>query len=207
MQKIPKLSRISPKKITPLKGGSKKLLKSNIKAVIIALISIFGLGVFHKELLPAVNLLSDYLASVILRGPTVPGSVIKVHDGDTFTMTGEKEDIRIRLYGIDAPELSQEYGETARDYLASLIEGKTVALEITEIDRYGRNVGLITADNESVNLEMLKSGNAWFYGSYCKKYFCRKWEAAAESAKREKKGFWKEGEPDPPWKYRRQKGS
>ncbi|MDR3260216.1 MAG: hypothetical protein LBT78_00095 [Tannerella sp.] len=39
------------------------------------------------------------------------GRVVKVQDGDTITiLTSEKEQIKIRLYGIDAPEKSQDYG-------------------------------------------------------------------------------------------------
>jgi endonuclease YncB( thermonuclease family) len=181
----------------------KSTAKTKIKGLIIAIISIIGLGAFHKELAPLAKIVSDYIVDILLRAPSVPGSVASVHDGDTVTLAGEKEDVRIRLYGIDAPELSQAHGKAARDYLASIIENKAVSVEVIDIDRYGRSVGVITADNESVNLKMLETGNAWFYESYCKKYFCGKWKKAAATAKEKKVGLWKDKNPTPPWEFRR----
>jgi endonuclease YncB( thermonuclease family) len=177
--------------------------KAKIKGLIIAIISIIGLGAFHKELAPLAKTVSDYIVDILLRTPSVPGSVTAVHDGDTLTFAGEKEDVRVRLYGIDAPELSQAHGEAARDYLISIIENKSVSVEVIDIDRYGRSVGVITADNESINLKMLETGNAWFYESYCKKYFCGKWKKAATAAKEKKVGLWKDKNPVPPWDFRR----
>jgi endonuclease YncB( thermonuclease family) len=186
------------------RNKQKRFIKPTIKALIAALLTVIGLGAFHKELLPVINVLADYIAGVLLREPLTPGSVIAVYDGDTFTMSGGNgETIRVRLYGIDAPEIAQTYGEDSRNYLASMIEGKTVALEVADLDRYGRTVGLIYADNESVNEKMLATGNAWYYESYCKKYFCRKWKNIAAAARADKAGLWKYETPIAPWEFRR----
>jgi micrococcal nuclease len=185
-------------------GKQKRFIKPKIRTLIIALVSVIGLGVFQKELLPMINMLTDYIAGVLFREPLLPGSVVTVYDGDTFTMSGENgEIVRVRLYGIDAPEISQAFGVDSRNYLASLIEGKTVALEVADLDRYGRTVGIISVDNESVNERMLATGNAWYYESYCKKYFCRKWKNIAASARTNRSGLWKDKSPVAPWEYRR----
>jgi micrococcal nuclease len=61
---------------------------------------------------------------------------IHVHDGDTI---GRGKD-RIRIWGIDAPELSETGGKDSRDYLRSMISGKRLSCQLVERDRYGRRV-------------------------------------------------------------------
>lgn len=37
--------------------------------------------------------------------------VVKISDGDTITILQNKEQTKVRLYGIDAPEKKQDYGQ------------------------------------------------------------------------------------------------
>ncbi|MFL1707055.1 thermonuclease family protein [Campylobacter sp. MOP7] len=61
------------------------------------------------------------------------GKVIKVADGDTITILNpQKKQIKVRLYGIDAPEKKQAYGEKSRKFLDSMIAGKNVTNEEKE---------------------------------------------------------------------------
>ena len=47
--------------------------------------------------------------------PDIKGRVVSIHDGDTLTLlTPEKKQIKIRLEGIDAPELKQAFGTKAK---------------------------------------------------------------------------------------------
>ena len=50
--------------------------------------------------------------------------VIKISDGDTITVLSGKEQTKVRLYGIDAPEKKQDYGQRSKQFLASLIAGQ-----------------------------------------------------------------------------------
>ena len=71
------------------------------------------------------------------------GEVINVTDGDTIKiLTSERQQIKVRLYGIDAPEKKQPYGTAAKLYLADLIAGKTVQIEKRGKDRYKRVLGI-----------------------------------------------------------------
>lgn len=117
------------------------------------------------------------LLCVLLLGAQVSGAqaetwrvgVRAVVDGDTLVLSGGE---RLRLRGIDAPELArnggpgQYYGATARQVLAGLVDGQTLVLDRSELDtdRYGRLVGLARLpDGRLVNLLMVEAGAAFVY--------------------------------------------
>ena len=79
------------------------------------------------------------------------GKVISVTDGDTIKiLTSKRQQIKVRLYGIDAPEKKQPYGTAAKRYLADLITGKTVQIEGRGKDRYKRVLGIVYLDGKDV---------------------------------------------------------
>lgn len=70
------------------------------------------------------------------------GRVIRVVDGDTFTLrTDSGEIVQVRLAEIDAPERGQIYGNRSRKALDSLIGQFDVSVTVQTTDRYGRTVG------------------------------------------------------------------
>jgi len=78
--------------------------------------------------------------------------VVSVTDGDTIKVFDvEYGQVKIRLYGIDAPEKGQPYGKAAGEYLASLIAGEIVDIETVTKDRYGRTVGIVTDGVRNIN--------------------------------------------------------
>ena len=67
--------------------------------------------------------------------------VIGVSDGDTVTvLTADKQQIKIRLAGIDAPESRQSFGNRAKQTLSEKVYGQTVGVAVETVDRYGRTV-------------------------------------------------------------------
>lgn len=132
-------------------------------------------------------------------------SVISVHDGDTITVKSKNgKKTKIRLYGIDAPELTQPYGKACRKKLISLINGKKLSYKNQYKDNYGRSVAELFNDNKNINLQMVKDGFAWHYKHFSKSETLAK---AEEFARKNKLGLWKDQKPTPPWDYRRkQKG-
>lgn len=137
-------------------------------------------------------------------GKTIRGRVARISDGDTLTIiaSGNKRQ-KVRLYGIDAPELHQAFGQKARNQLEKLIDGRDVSVEELYGDDYGRTVGIVKIGGENINQQMVKSGFAWVYEHYCKKSFCRDWEGDEAAARRARKGLWREKDPMPPWDWRR----
>lgn len=139
------------------------------------------------------------------------GTILEIVDGDTITVApkGQKDSpIRVRLYGIDAPEHDQPHGAESTARLRTLLPlGKSADIIPMATDKYGRTVGLIIYRGTTVNLKMVEQGDAWFYPQFCRAYFCRQWKDTAQKARRENKGLW-EAEtagqvPIPPWTWRR----
>lgn len=83
---------------------------------------------------------------------TLSGYVVGIADGDTVTvLDANRQEHKIRLAGIDAPEKAQPFGDRSKQNLAALVFNKNVIVEWDKQDRYGRTVGkiLINGKDES----------------------------------------------------------
>lgn len=139
-------------------------------------------------------------------GYSFAARVVKVADGDTLTaVTEDNKTLKIRLFGIDAPEKKQDYGQKSQKALSGMINRKDIDVEIVAGDKYGRFVGIIYLGNKIINEEMIKRGHAWVYQRYCTKPECRKWVDLEEEARSKRKGLWKDSDPLPPWEFRHAK--
>jgi endonuclease YncB( thermonuclease family) len=131
------------------------------------------------------------------------GRVVKVRDGDSLLLEVAKKKVEVRLFGIDAPELNQPGGKSARDFLAGLVVGKKVTIKKMDMDRYGRVVALLyTTPHESLNERLLAGGYAWWYRKTANHY--GNFESAYKKAKASKLGIWRfnNNELIPPWEWR-----
>lgn len=131
------------------------------------------------------------------------GKVISVTDGDTIKiLTSERQQVKVRLYGIDAPEKKQPYGTAAKRYLADLIAGKTVQIEERGKDRYKRVLGIAYLGGRDVNEILVLNGYAWAFTKYSKIYESQEWQARSKGL-----GLWRDKNPIRPeiWRKNRQK--
>lgn len=127
-----------------------------------------------------------------------PAKVIKISDGDTITiLTQQRKQIKVRFYGIDAPELKQPYGKKSKQFLANLIAGEVVEVDENGKDRYKRTIGTIYLNGADINAQMVANGYAWAYRKFSKKY-----TAQESQAKKQGLGLWRDKEPIPPWEWR-----
>ena len=99
--------------------------------------------------------------------PVLVGTVSRVVDGDTIVVQLSSGSIRVRLYGIDAPEHNQPGGPEATAALKSLVGGARVELEPVSQDRYNRMVARVRRGRMDVNAQMVRQGHAWVYRSIC----------------------------------------
>jgi len=126
--------------------------------------------------------------------------VVSVHDGDTvMCIDDDKAQHKVRLFGIDAPEIGQAFGTKSRDKLAEIVKGRTVEVEAHGEDRYGRTLARLEAAGKDVNREMVKAGLAWHYARYSDDSTLASAQRDARSAKR---GLWADKKPVPPWEWR-----
>ena len=128
--------------------------------------------------------------------------VIDVHDGDTITVEDSfRNQTKIRLAKIDAPELAQANGRASRNRLCAMVEDSTVRIERTGKDDYGRILGIVyDVNGTEVNLQMVKDGWAWHFKKYDQSY---NYSQAEENAKWQGKGIWSYGTPTPPLEFRK----
>lgn len=134
-------------------------------------------------------------------GTHVSGRAVVI-DGDTLDVAGE----RIRLEGIDAPESDQtcsggwfgtwKCGRASADHLRWLTGGRRVDCLSTGRDKYGRVLGLCTADGRDINAEMVRTGHAWAFVRYSTRY-----QIIEADARKARAGIWK-GDAEPAWEFR-----
>lgn len=124
----------------------------------------------------------------------IEGKVVGVHDGDTVTVLDQdNKKFTIRLQGIDAPELKQEFGAASQKNLSGMVLGKQVKIFWNKVDKYRRTVGTIMLDGRDINIEQVRAGVAWHYKKYEDEQSPADrvtYAAAEQSARSAKLGLW-----------------
>lgn len=146
------------------------------------------------------------LMALPVQATEVTGRVVGVIDGDTIDVpTAKFETLRIRLSGIDAPELGQAFGCNAKAALSSLAFSRTATVEWHKRDRYSRLVGKVLVEGRDIALEMLTLGMAWHYKQFESEQPAAdrgRYQEAEYRARAARRGFWANAAPQPPWMYR-----
>jgi endonuclease YncB( thermonuclease family) len=127
--------------------------------------------------------------------------VVGIADGDTLTALGaDNQLVKCRLYGIDAPEKKQAFGQASKLSLSQLAFGRSAHIDITGRDRYGRAICKVAVGGIDVNKEQITRGMAWMYRQYARDI---SYSAAEQGAQARRVGIWRDAEPVPPWDFRR----
>ena len=137
--------------------------------------------------------------------------VAKVIDGDTIKING----IKIRLFGIDAPEENQickknwlsinfftftknySCGKVSTTKLKKFISNKKVKCIGNQLDKYNRLIAICYLENKDINMWLVRNGLAVSYKKYSTKYSYQE-----KMAQKEKIGLW-QGKFDMPWEWRK----
>jgi len=132
---------------------------------------------------------------------TIKGQVVGVHDGDSITvLTAGKVQVKVRLEGIDAPELKQAFSQQSKQAMSEMVFGKVVTLHVTGVDRYKRTLAVVMVDGVNANLELVRRGLAWRFDKYSKD---TELLAAQHEAQAARRGLWADKDPVPPWDFRK----
>jgi len=130
--------------------------------------------------------------------------VVSVTDGDTVKVKVKKnsDPIKIRLHGIDAPEMDQDYGPESKEALEKMVLNKVVYLDIVGVDRFGRQVGILhrKTQRNSFNKLLVELGMAYNWPTYGRVYGGHN---AEERARSKRIGIWTRfGGEVRPWMHR-----
>ncbi len=128
--------------------------------------------------------------------------VARVEDADTLMVEGEDgREVPVRLWGIDAPEGRQPYGQAATEAAKDIAGGETVEVDVAGRDRYGRIVGRVRVGDTDLGEALVANGCAWHDHQQAPgAHTLRRLE---KTARQDERGLWAQDDPTPPWTYRR----
>jgi endonuclease YncB( thermonuclease family) len=119
---------------------------------------------------------------------TVAGRVVGITDGDTLTILQDREQIKIRLVDIDAPEKDQPFEQRSKQSLSDLCFQKEATGSTKGKDRYGRTLATVHCEGVDANAEQVRRGLAWVYRKYAPKN--SPLYVPEDAARRSESGLW-----------------
>lgn len=124
--------------------------------------------------------------------------VFRVFDGDGLLVRTRSHSERVRLAGIDAPELQQPGGAFSQKVLENMVGGRRVVIEVVGENAAGESLVRMQLAKYDIALEMVKAGAAWAGPDASPEL-----RAAETGARAEGKGIWgAPTAPIPPWQWR-----
>ena len=155
----------------------------------------------YAAIIAAVALLFGAVAYCYAQSDDYLATCVRVIDGDTVDLADAEQRLhRVRIVGMDAPELGQPYGRTAKSALAELILHKEIQVLPAGVDKYGRELAQLRYDTSFGQLDvaetMISNGHAFSWGGAHYK--------AQEYAAENRLGIWSDLRyQERPWLYRR----
>ena len=134
------------------------------------------------------------------------GKVIEVNSGDVITVFNLNRPVRVRLLGVDAPEMGQAFGDVARKHLADLVYDKSVLVEYSGIDADHSVNGRVSFDGIDIGAQMIRDGAAWLDPGNQHRLSETDREVYQQSegaARGERRGLWQQENPVAPWEFAR----
>ncbi len=133
------------------------------------------------------------------------GSVSWVSDGDTLWVQPDSGGAprRLRIDGIDAPEICQAGGPASRDALARRAMHQRVVVAVRREDDYGRGLARIRIDDQDLGAQMVREGQAW---SYRWRHSTGPYAAEETAARRVRRGVFAADQPELPRDFRQRHG-
>lgn len=130
------------------------------------------------------------------------GTVTRVIDGDTVDVTIDGRAERVRLVGVNAPEISHDghqsdcHGDASAAYARAQLAGHVVTVQADpghpETDKYGRRLAYLKIDGRDVGAELIRDGDAVVYTYDRTHPFTRRdaYQRAQDDARTQGRGLW-----------------
>lgn len=177
--------------LTNLYGGKmNKTSRNYLSALCLSWVFPFTHAFFLRTMV-CMFLLSACLVSIPDDAHAWQGEVVKVLDGDTIEVLNCNDKVvRIHLYGVEAPRMSQYFGSQSAKYFSSLVKGRTVHVINVGRDVLGRMRSFVWVDGTSVNEEMVRAGYAWVSNPLGLSPSCERWKGVQVAARESGSGLW-----------------
>lgn len=148
----------------------------------------------------ALTLILYALLSAPSMAGQLAGKVIGISDGDTLkVLTSDRQQVKVRLSQIDAPESTQAFGNRAKQELGRICFGKSAVLDVEGEDRYGRTIARVSCAGVDAQSHMVQAGMAWVYDRYVTDKSLYQMQQQAKNARR---GVWSDLKAIAPWEFR-----
>jgi len=129
-----------------------------------------------------------------------------VHDGDTLTiLDGHRQQHRVRLSGVDAPEGGQPFGKAACSALVKIAKGKQAKVQCHTNDRYRREVCIVTIGGVDAGKRQVERGLSWVFTRYAPTLpatALASYQVGDGTARAVRIGLWADDAPAAPWVWR-----
>jgi len=155
-----------------------KILIGLTASIMLLLVSLYGK--YHADTKPKTNYIR----------------VVEVHDGDTVSVTLDDKREKVRLIGIDAPELGQRpWGQKAKGHLKELLSSSkwevSLEFDIEKRDIHGRLLSYLwTPDRKMINLQMVEDGYAMLFTVPPNVRYVDEFRKAQDDARNKGLGIW-----------------
>jgi micrococcal nuclease len=151
-------------------------------------------------------ILCAFLCTPAVKAAALVGKVIEVNSGDVITIFNLNRPVRVRLLGVDAPELDQAFGDVARKHLADLVFDKSVLVEYAGIAGDHSLNGRVLLEGADIGAQMIRDGAAWVDPDNEHRLSVTDREVYQQSqvaARNERRGLWQQENPIAPWEFAR----
>lgn len=125
--------------------------------------------------------------------PTLYGwsdTVVTVLEGDLIKVGHKGRIERVRLYGIDCPDLQQTFGQKARRYTTSVAEGKRAKIRPVTRDARGDILAMVWVNGHLLNQVLIREGYARVNRGSCGQAICEDWLRYEAWARDRGRGLW-----------------
>ena len=138
-----------------------------------------------------------------VRAASLFGKVIEVNSGDVITIFNLNRPVRVKLLGVDAPEMNQAFGDVAKKHLADLVLDKSVLVEYSGIAADSSLSGRVLLNNADIGAQMIRDGAAWFDANTNRLSGTERdvYQQSEQAARNERRGLWQEENPIAPWEF------
>ena len=135
---------------------------------------------------------------------SLSGKVVEVNSGDVITIFNLNRPVRIKLLGVDAPEMNQAFGDVAKKHLSDLVFDKAVLVEYSGIAADRSLSGRVLLNNADIGAQMIRDGVAWFDpsgGMRLQPTDRDVYQQSEQAARSERRGLWQAENPMAPWEF------